>query len=151
MGYNDAMQSYNVPVYSLQLVRHAPPTGKYLTSADKVVEVLKPMMESSDREQVVMVALDAKLQIIGVMQVAVGTIDASLFANREIIKAALLVNAASIIVAHNHPSGDPEPSPEDVKVTKSLSEACKLMDVPLIDHIVFGYDSHVSLKAKGVL
>ncbi|MCW5938831.1 MAG: DNA repair protein RadC [Fimbriimonadaceae bacterium] len=84
--------------------------------------------------------LDAKSQVLATQVVHIGTLTASVVGAREVFREALRHNAASLIVAHNHPSGDPTPSPEDGLVTERLKEAGTLLDVPLLDHIVIGHN-----------
>ena len=80
-----------------------------------------------------------------------GTINTSLVHPREVFKRALLNNASNIMVAHNHPSGDPNPSKEDIQITERLKEAGNLLGINLLDHIIVGEDKYISLKEKGVL
>ena len=95
---------------------------------------------------------DSKNQIIGIHTVSVGSLFAAIVSPREVFKAAILANAASIIVAHNHPSGDVTPSPEDIQVTKTLRDAGKLLDIEVLDHVIVGEDgAWTSLKRLGHL
>ena len=95
---------------------------------------------------------DSKARFIARKVVHIGTLNVSVVGAREVFREAVRMNAASLIVAHNHPSGDPEPSPEDIKVTKSLVEAGKLLDIPLLDHLIIGCDeNYVSLSDKGLI
>jgi DNA repair protein RadC len=80
-----------------------------------------------------------------------GSLNTSLIRNAEVFREAVRVNAAAILVAHNHPSGDPSPSPEDVAVTRSLVETGKILDIELLDHLVIGHaGKFVSLKERGL-
>lgn len=88
-------------------------------------------------------------KIIGHRVVSIGSLSASIVHPREVFKEAIKVNAASIIVAHNHPSGDPSPSGEDVAVTKRLVKAGKIMDINVLDHIIIGDSKYLSMKEKG--
>lgn len=94
--------------------------------------------QKHDRELFVVVLLTAQNDVIGITTAATGTIDMCGIYAREVFKPALLANAASIVVAHNHPSGDPTPSPEDLEVTRLLVAAGKLLQVTVLDHIVIG-------------
>lgn len=89
--------------------------------------------------------------VIGSVKVSQGTLDASLVHPRDVFKAAVVGNAASVLCVHNHPSGDPEPSPEDVALTRRLAEAGQLMGIPVLDHIVIGAKGFVSLAERGVV
>lgn len=97
-----------------------------------------------------MICMNTKNKVIGVFELSHGTVNASLVSPREAFQKALLANAVSVIFMHNHPSGDPKPSREDVEVTKRLSEAGKILGVEVLDHIIVG-DSYSSLKEKGYL
>jgi len=107
-------------------------------------------LRNSDRERVLALPITVKNEVIGVAEVSVGTVDASLVQPSQVFKPALLANAGGVIVAHNHPSGDPEPSPQDLDVTRRLIDAGVMLGVPLIDHIVLGEGtSYVSLAERG--
>ena len=90
------------------------------------------------KEHFVAILLDTKSNVLRVANIHVGTLDASIVGIRETFREAIREGAASIIVAHNHPSGDPTPSSEDLSVTERLVEAGKLLDIPLIDHVIIG-------------
>ena len=87
-----------------------------------------------------------KNHVIAVTTVSVGSLNASKVHPRELFQSAMLGNAASLVLAHNHPSGDPTPSPEDIELTKRLVEAGKLLDIAVLDHVIVGENMFVSLK-----
>ncbi len=95
--------------------------------------------------------LNTKNKIVAVHEVSRGTLSASMVHPREVFKPAVLHNAAAIICFHNHPSGDPEPSKDDIKITKRLVEAGEIMGIEVFDHIIVGDDRYVSLKERGVM
>ncbi len=95
--------------------------------------------------------LNTKNKIVAVLEISRGTLNSSMVHPREVFKSAVLHNAAAIICFHNHPSGDPEPSREDIEITKRLVEAGKILGVEVFDHIVVGDDRYVSLKERGVI
>ena len=95
--------------------------------------------------------LNIKNKIVAVHEISRGTLNASVVHPREVFKPAVLHNAAAIICFHNHPSGDPKPSKEDVNITKRLVEAGKIMGIEVLDHIIVGEDRYVSLKERGVM
>ena len=97
-----------------------------------------------------MICMNTKNKIIGVFEISHGNANSSIVGVREIFQKALLANAMSIIVMHNHPSGDCTPSREDIEVTKRIVEAGKIIGVEVLDHIIVG-DSYCSLKEKGYL
>ena len=95
-----------------------------------------------------MLCLNTKLRLNGIFEVSHGNVNSSICSSREIFQKALLGNAVSIILIHNHPSGDCTPSREDIKVTEKLKEAGKIVGVEVLDHIIIG-QSYCSLKEKG--
>jgi DNA repair protein RadC len=119
---------------------------------EELVGLLAPVLEGRDREMAVTVALDVRARVIDLSTTSVGGIDQTSMAPREIFRDALLVGAASIVVAHNHPSGDPTPSAADRAVTRRLAAAGQTLGVPLLDHLVIGgHDAWTSLAREGVL
>lgn len=103
------------------------------------------------REHFVVVILDSKSQIQRIAPVHIGTVNMSIVGAREVFREAIRDGASSIIVAHNHPSGDPTPSPEDIEVTDKLVEIGKMLDIPVLDHIIIGYDKFISFERKGLI
>ena len=95
--------------------------------------------------------LDRKNRIISDDLLSTGTVDHVPVYPREVIKRALMLNASALILIHNHPSGDPTPSPEDIHLTRKLVEAGELLDIPILDHVVLGYARYASFKEKGLL
>jgi DNA repair protein RadC len=110
------------------------------------------MMEMSllDQEHLRLILLDTKNRVIEMPTVYIGNLNTSVIRVGELFRYALRVNCAGTIVVHNHPSGDPTPSPEDVRVTERIVEAGKLLDVDVLDHIVIGRQRFVSLKERGL-
>lgn len=107
-------------------------------------------IHENPEEYMYMICMNTKNRVIGVFEISHGSVNSSIVSPREIFQKALLANAVSIIVMHNHPSGDPKPSPEDIEVTKRIVEAGKIIGVQVLDHIIVG-DQYVSLKEKGYL
>lgn len=115
------------------------------------VELGKRFLEESDREQLLVCCLDAKNQPTALNVVSVGNLNSSLVHPREVFKPAILSNSASIILFHNHPTGDPTPSKEDTNITERLKECGNILGIKLIDHIIIGDNSYCSLKEKGII
>jgi len=107
-------------------------------------------MRHLDREQFRIVLLDTKNHVLGVRTVSVGSLSSSIVHPREIFKEAITRSSAAIILVHNHPSGDPTPSREDVEVTRRLVEAGRLLGIEVLDHVVVGDNRFVSFKEKGI-
>ena len=105
-------------------------------------------MSGLEQENLKLVMLDNKNRVLRMQTVYVGTINSSQVRIGEVFREAIRQNAASIIVAHNHPSGDPTPSPEDVRVTEEMIEAGKLLEIELLDHLVIGHQRFVSLRER---
>lgn len=121
-----------------------------LTKPEEVVRLLGHLVDER-KEHFVAALLDAKNNVTRTATVHIGTLTMSVVNPREVFREAVREGSAAIIVAHNHPSGDPEPSPEDVEVTKKLSDAGKILDIRLIDHVVIGRDRFVSLRERGLI
>lgn len=121
-----------------------------IRSPEDAVSVGKGFLRvhEESEEYLYLICMNTKNKIIGVFEVSHGNVNSSIFGVREIFQKALLANAVSIIVMHNHPSGDPSPSREDIEVTKRLVEAGKIIGVNVLDHIIVG-ESYTSLKEKG--
>ena len=115
--------------------------GRKVTSPEAAAEILRGIVAERPQEVFAAILLNSKHRAIGVVEVSVGTLNASLVHPREVFRAAILENAASIIVGHNHPSGDCSPSKEDTDVTTRLREAGKLMGIQVLDHIIVGIGS----------
>lgn len=103
------------------------------------------------QEHLVAIYLDAKNVILRVATIHIGTANSSIVGTREIFREAVREGAVGVIVAHNHPSGDPEPSPEDIEVTQKIKEAGKLLDIPLLDHVIIGEKRWVSLQRRRLI
>ncbi|MCR9296250.1 MAG: JAB domain-containing protein [bacterium] len=136
-----------VPIYSTQLVRSGKTTydarrqvKNTQTACEIVGDLVKPILECSPHEQFLIVSLDTKLKPIGVHPITQGTLDASLVHPREVFRAAFLANASTIMLVHNHPSGDLTPSRADIEMTVRLVDAGKLLGVNVMDHIIVGTD-----------
>jgi len=143
-----------INIVSIKMVREA--TMLYdirkITSPNDAVEIGRRFLENSDREQLLELCLNTKNQPVALNVVSVGSLNSSIVHPREVFKPAILSNAATIILYHNHPSGDPTPSSEDINITNRLKECGKLMGLELMDHIIIGSDgSYCSLKEKGIL
>lgn len=118
-------------------------------SPKDVYTFMYPKMREQKKERFVTLYLDTKNQILKEETVAVGSLNASIVHPREVFKSALLESSASVIMIHNHPSGDPSPSREDILVTEKLVEGGKLLGIDVLDHIIIGDGRYVSLKDEG--
>ena len=146
---------YRIPVYKISLVRERSITQTerpQIRNAEGAAATLAAYLAEEDREHFVVLLLNSKNRLIGINTVSIGSLTSSLAHPREVFKPAILANAAAIIVAHNHPSGEPTPSQEDIEITKRLHAAAELLGIRLLDHIVLGDNGRwYSFQDDGVL
>lgn len=140
-----------LPRFRVTLVRENRASFPEATIRDSrtAVELLAPHFHGIDREQFVVCGLDAKHHIIGLNVVSVGSLTVSIVHPREVFKPLILMNACALLCAHNHPSGDPSPSPEDHALTDRLRNAGDLLGITLLDHIVLGDRYNYSFADQG--
>ncbi len=124
--------------------------GPTLRCAGDIVAALGPEMTALDREQFVCCHLDVKNRLISREVVSIGHLSSALVHPREVFKAAILANAAAVALVHNHPSGDPEPSREDIDITRRLTKAGEILGIPVLDHVVIASRGHASLRESGL-
>jgi DNA repair protein RadC len=141
--------------YSIRLVKEKAARydiDKKINSPKEVWKIAIEILQLNEMAEEVfsIITLSTKNEVIGVFEVSRGTLDSSLVHPREVFKRALLSNASSIILLHNHPSGDPKPSPEDIRITKRLKNAGELLGIQVFDHVIIG-DGYYSLKEKGMM
>jgi|SRR5579871_2934360 len=120
-----------------------------IRSPQDVANLLMPELRDVKKEHFKALMLDSKNRVLKIVTVSIGILDSSLVHPREVYKEAILVSSASLIVAHNHPSGDPTPSAEDKRVTERLAECGQLLGIELLDHVVIGDNKWISLKQIG--
>ena len=139
--------------YTFSRRRVAEPLGTVRSPAD-VAAVLRAYVQpdAAEQERLVVALLNVKSHVIGVELVYIGNTSGSAVRVGEVFKAAVRLNASAIVVCHNHPSGDPTPSGDDLTLTRDLAAAGRLLDIELVDHLVFGTgDRTASLRALGHL
>ena len=126
---------------------------KKIDSPDRAYKAITAITSVEEEAQEVfgILILNTKNKIVAVHEISRGTLNNSIIHPREVFKPAVLHNAAAIICFHNHPSGDTEPSKDDIEATKRLIEAGKIMGIEILDHIIVGDDRYVSLKERGVV
>ena len=126
--------------------------GPTVRSPEDAANILFKYLEGADREHMVVMCLNTKNQVNRIESISIGSLNSSIVHPREIYKSAILSNAASIILGHNHPSGDPNPSREDIEVTKRLVEAGNILGIEVLDHVIVGdTDRFYSLKQEGLI
>jgi len=134
-----------------RLRARAPGVRVVLSSPAEVYAAFGPLMEDLRREVFRIALLDAQNGLLRDVVISEGTLSASLVHPREVFKPAILESAASIILLHNHPSGDPTPSREDLRLTRQLVECSRLMDLSIRDHVVVGRGRYVSFAERGMI
>jgi DNA repair protein RadC len=129
----------------------APDQRPELVDPEAAAAVLVPRFRGADRERCVAALVDTKHRLIQVVTVSVGSLDHTFMSPREVFRDALLANAAAVVLAHNHPSGDPEPSRDDLQVTGRLVRAGRLVGIEVLDHLIVGRERWVSLARRGAV
>ncbi len=129
-----------------------PEPGKKLPvkTPDEVVSLVKGRLRGKKKEYFLALLLDTRNHLIKVAEISVGSLDTSIVHPREVFKEAISASAASVIFVHNHPSGDPQSSEDDIKLTKRLAEAGEIMGIDVLDHIIIGGKKNLSLKREGL-
>lgn len=140
-------------IYSVSAIRHRrrrnPPPS--VRSPEEVLRLVQPLVRDADREHFYCVHLTARNTVLEVTLVSVGTVNASLVHPREVFKRAIALSAASIIVAHNHPSGDPAPSADDLDITSRLARAGEVLGIEVLDHVILAEGSYTSFRQERLL
>ena len=117
---------------------------------DEVVSLVKGRLKGKKKEHFLVLLLDTRNKLIKVSEISVGSLDTSIVHPREVFKEAISASAASVIFVHNHPSGDPEASEDDIKLTKRLAEAGEIVGIDVLDHIIISDKNYLSLKRQGL-
>jgi DNA repair protein RadC len=133
-----------------RLIAAVPHDRPIVTSPADAANLLMTEMAFLEQEHLRLVLLDTRNHVISTPTIYIGSLNTSVLRVGELFRAAIKENAAAFIVAHNHPSGDPAPSPEDVRVTSQIVSAGKLLDIDVLDHIIVGRQRFVSLKERGL-
>ena len=151
-GVSDAKACQLLAAFELgrRMVSLSPEDRAVVRSPQDVANLVSADMARLDQEHLRVLLVSTKGEVRGVHEVYVGNVAASIVRVSEVLRPAVRENCPSIIVVHNHPSGDPTPSPEDVMITRQIAAGGKMLDIEVLDHIVIGHRSHVSLKSKGL-
>ena len=136
--------------YEVETLPERDPDAPALCSPQAVQRLLGPEMGTLAQEQVRVLLLDRRNRVVGQRVIYQGNAYSSVVRPAEVLRPAVIAAVPHIIIAHNHPSGDPSPSPDDIRVTKDLAEAAKLLGVDLLDHVVIGRSEATSLKDRGL-
>lgn len=137
--------------YEVAVRPEGPQNPPSINTPQDIHDLLGPEMSALAQEQMRVLLLDRKNRVLGQRVVYQGNVFSSTVRAAEVFRAAVVESVPAVIVAHNHPSGDPDPSPEDILITRKLKQAADLLDIELLDHIVIGGKAHVSLKQRGLM
>ena len=137
--------------YQVAFQPHRPARMPTVNCPQDVHNLLGPEMGALAQEQLRVLLLNTRNQVLGQRIVYQGNVNSSIVRPAEVLRTAVIESAPSIIIAHNHPSGDPTPSPEDVSITRELVQAGKLLGIDLLDHVVIGADRWASLKERKLM
>jgi len=140
-------------VYERQVIREKAPAylnTRRISKAEDVYELMHDL-QLEGKENFLVLHLNNKNEIMCLDRVSTGSMNQSIVHPREVFKAALLSSAAALILVHNHPSGDPEPSREDMEITKRLQEAGNLLGIKVLDHVIIGEGRFISFAERGLL
>ena len=137
--------------YEVPTRRETPRNLPSIGSPEDVYSLLAPEMFQLAQEQLRVLLINTRNQVVGQRVVYQGNVSSSQVRTAEVLRPAVLEGVPSIIVVHNHPSGDPDPSPNDMAITRKLNQAAKVLDIELLDHVVIGGHGFVSLKAQGLM
>lgn len=133
-----------------RLALERPEERTRIHSPEDVAAILSSEMAALDQEELRVVLLNTKNEVLRIVTVYRGSVSAAQIRVGEVYKEAVRANAPALVVVHNHPSGDPTPSADDVAVTRELARAGRLLDIDLLDHLVIGDGRHVSLRRRGL-
>lgn len=143
------------PIYEIvkikQVIRESETLRFQIRSPREVVTLIRKEIADSDREVLLLLVLNVKNEVIALHHAHIGSLNASIVSPRELFKTAILNNAGSIIIAHNHPSGNATPSAEDIAVTKRIRDGGELLGIELLDHLIVTPHTFTSLKEKGYM
>ena len=137
--------------YEVAVRPQGPEDAPSINCAQDIYDLLGPEMSQLAQEQLRVLLVNTKNVVVGQRVIYQGNVSSALVRTAEVFRPAVVEAVPSIIVAHNHPSGDPSPSPDDVVITRKLKRAAEQLDIELLDHVVIGGKRHVSLKRKGLM
>lgn len=147
-----AEKKYKLDQVAIRMVREKPLySSEPINSPEKAVELLAGAIRDYDREVVCVINFNSAMQPINLNICSMGAIDRAIVSPREVLKSSILSNATSVMLIHNHPSGNCEPSEQDVLITDRMQEVYKLMDIKLLDHIIIGSNSYYSFTENSIM
>lgn len=148
----DAWRGPSPATVRVALLRRRPPRDpEPIRGSADIYRIIGPAAQTWDREHFLSAILDGKGRLIDIDEVSVGSLTAAIVHPREVYKSAILANGAAVLLVHNHPSGDPTPSDEDIALTQRLKRAGDLLGIRMIDHVIIGHGHYVSMVDSGLL
>lgn len=127
-----------------------PEEKRSVRTPDEVARLVQGRLRDKKKEHFLALLIDTRGQLIRTAEISVGSLDSSIVHPREVFKEAISASAASVIFVHNHPSGDPQPSEDDIKLSQRLAQAGEIVGIDVLDHVIIGEKKHVSLKRQGL-
>ncbi|MBU7048026.1 MAG: DNA repair protein RadC [Theionarchaea archaeon] len=151
IGFQEAQKIKAVFELTKRIAAYCEEDHPKITSKDDVTKILAPHMMFLPQEEFRVMLLDAKQKLIRVETVSLGSLDKALVEPRDVFRPAITFNAASLVIVHNHPSGDTQPSEQDVLLTRELCMCGIILGIEVLDHIIIGLRDHVSFRERGLL
>ena len=151
IGKVKALQLLCLAEISKRMVKLESEAGVRMTDPETVARYYMEEMRHLKKEQCRLLLFDTKSKMLGEQILSIGTINTSILSPREVFVTALAHEAVHIILIHNHPSGDPNPSPEDINITNRLIEAGNIVGITVLDHIIIGDNRYVSFKERSII
>lgn len=152
-GIGTAKASQIKAAFELSRRLEEPPDRALKITVKSPQDILKPvrsLLKGKKKEHFLVLSLDTRNHLVGIHKVSIGSLDCSIVHPREVFKEAIADSAASVIFVHNHPSGDPTPSSDDIQLTKRLTEAGEILGIEVLDHIVVCDEDYLSMKARNL-
>lgn len=134
-----------------RLIAQGTKTCDTVIGPDSAAEILMPMFRYLTKEHFAILLLDTRNHVLAIPTISIGSLNASIVSPKEVFNEALKYPVAHMILVHNHPSGDPKPSAEDISITKRLIRGGKLLDIEVLDHIIIGDNRYISMKVEGLI
>jgi DNA repair protein RadC len=151
IGFREAYKIKATFELTKRITAYCEVTNPKIDCKDHVVKLLAPHMMFLPQEEFRVILLDSKQKLIRVNTVSLGSLDKALVEPRDVFRPAITAGAASLVIVHNHPSGDPKPSEDDVLLTRELCMCGKILGITVLDHIIIGLQDHVSFRESGLM
>ncbi len=153
LSVNEYPQGNFIPKIQISMVKEIYVSNTAYNCSDEIAnsEIAERELKYSDREKFICIHLNIKNQIISYEVISIGSLNASIVHPREVFKAAILANAASVLFMHNHPSGNTEPSLDDIEITNRLCKAGGILGINILDHLIITTNDYLSFKQKGLI